>query len=142
MNRWQKVLDDALEEFGAETGTLHLLEDGVLVLQAHAGIPEAILPVVSSIAVGKGMAGLAAQRNAPVDSCNIQVDDTGNVRPGARATGAQGALTVPMRDAQGAVAGTLGIACPEERAWTAAETSRLLALASGLVAADGVVLEP
>ena len=61
------VLGLVLEEFRAETGTLHRLgEDGMLHLEAYAGgIPEQLLPVIRTIPVGKGIAGLAVERNEP-----------------------------------------------------------------------------
>ena len=62
-----------------------------------------------TLVAGKGMAGLAVERNAPVNTCNIQTDTTGDVRAGAKATGLEGAIVVPItRD--GAAVGALGIA--------------------------------
>src|SRR5262249_12512567 len=93
----QQRLEEIVRRFGAGSGSLHLLEEGVLVLKAQVGLPPAILEVVSRVPVGKGMAGLAFQRNEPVSACNIQTDQSGDVRPGARATGLSGALVVPIR---------------------------------------------
>lgn len=130
----QDALDDIIKRFGADTGTIHVLEDGVLVLKAHAGIPEHVAKIVGRVPVGKGMAGLAAERNAPVDSCNIQTDQSGDVRPGAKATGVNGAIVVPMRDASGAVRGTLGIGVHRVHEYSADETERLLAEGAKLAA--------
>ena len=120
------ILADILRRFSADTGTVHLLEDGVLVLKAHVGIPDHVARMIARVPIGKGMAGLAAERNAPVDSCNIQTDESGDVRPGAKATGVNGAIVVPIRDAIGGVRGTLGIGVHREHFYTAEETSALL----------------
>src|ERR1700692_446291 len=94
----QGVLDLTLEHFRADTGTIHLLEsDGVLHLKAaSAGIPPPVLDAVRLVPIGKGMAGLAVQRREPVSVCNLQTDASGSVRPGAKATGMEGALVVPV----------------------------------------------
>ena len=109
-----------------------MLENGVLVLKAHVGLPPQVVQIVSLVPIGKGMAGLAAQRNEPVSSCNIQTDATGDVRPGAKATGVNGAIVVPIRDANGGVRGTLGIGVHRDYEYTDDETSRLLQLAAQL----------
>jgi putative methionine-R-sulfoxide reductase with GAF domain len=128
----QDELSDIVKRYGADTGTIHLLEGGMLVLAAHVGIPEKVVGIIGRVPVGKGMAGLAAERNAPVDSCNIQTDQTGDVRPGAKATGVNGAIVVPIRDAGGQVRGTLGIGVHREHEYSADETERLLADAAKL----------
>jgi L-methionine (R)-S-oxide reductase len=128
----QVELADIMARFSADTGTIHLLEGGVLVLKAHAGIPEHVAGIIGRVPVGKGMAGLCAERNEPVDSCNIQTDQSGDVRPGAKATGVNGAIVVPIRDAAGAVRGTLGIGVHRVHEYTPEETERLLADAAKL----------
>ena len=47
-------------------------------------------------------------------------------RPGARQTGLKGTVCVPMLDGE-RLAGTLGVGCEEERAFTPAEAADLLA---------------
>jgi L-methionine (R)-S-oxide reductase len=121
------VLQCIISHFGADSGTIHLLgEDGNLhLLVASDGMPEPVLETIRTIPVGKGMAGLAVERRAPVDSCNIQTDATGDVRPGARATNLAGAIVVPIfRD--GKVVGALGIANRAERTFTPAEIEELM----------------
>ena len=90
------VLGRTIEHFDADTGTIHQLgEDGLLHLEATGGgIPDAVMELIQTIPVGKGMAGLAVERSAPVTACNIQTDATGDVRPGAKATGLEGAICV------------------------------------------------
>jgi putative methionine-R-sulfoxide reductase with GAF domain len=108
-------------------------DDGALHLEAaSAGIPDAVLNIVRVVPVGKGMAGLAVQRKEPVNSCNIQTDTTGDVRPGARATGLQGSIVVPlMRD--GTAVGALGIANHRERTFTDDEAASLMQIGQALV---------
>lgn len=128
----QQQLEQIIRQFGADTGSIHLLEGGVLVLKAQVGLPPHIAEIVSLVPIGKGMAGLAAQRNEPVSSCNIQTDATGDVKPGARATGVNGAIVVPIRDSHGQVRGALGIGVHRNYEYTAEETSRLLDIAAKL----------
>lgn len=125
-----QALAAALEHLSAETGTIHRLgEDGMLHLEAHAGgIPDHLLPVIRTIPVGKGIAGLTVQNNEPVDLCNLQTDASGQARPGAKATGARGSICVPMRRGGKAV-GALGVAVAEERAFSDEEIADLLAAA-------------
>ncbi|MCB1019263.1 MAG: GAF domain-containing protein [Acidobacteria bacterium] len=131
----KQALDAALERFRADTGTVHLLrEDGMLHLEAWAGhIPEHLLPVIAKIPVGKGIAGLAVERKAPVDICNLQTDTSGQARPGAKSTGVQGSICVPMMRGDEAV-GALGIATVAERVFTQAEIDELMALGRALAA--------
>lgn len=120
-------LEDIIASVRAESGTLHAIgADGALHLRAAIGIPEPVLAIVAIVPIGKGMAGLAAERRAPVNSCNIQQDATGDVRPGARATGLAGSVCVPILDAGGALCGTLGIATRAERTFTADEERALM----------------
>jgi GAF domain-containing protein len=122
----EQALALTLAHFRAESGTVHRLADGELRLVAHsAGIPPPVLEVIRSIPVGKGMAGLAVERRAPVTACNLQTDTSGDVRPGARATGLQGSLVVPLL-ADGEPVGALGIANRAERTFTEAEMALLL----------------
>jgi len=120
------VLEAIMRRFPADTGTIHRREGNLLLLEAEVGLPAAVVELVRRVPIGKGMAGLAAERNAPVSSCNIQVDASGDVRPGARQTGVNGAIVVPIRDAAGSVRGTLGIGVHREYEYDAAEIARLL----------------
>jgi L-methionine (R)-S-oxide reductase len=135
---WDQLLASILVELDADSGTIHLLgDDGVLHLTAaSAGIPPIVLETVKAVPVGKGMAGLAVERKQPVNACNIQTDTSGDVRPGARATGLQGSVVVPILRDEVAV-GALGVATRRERTFTAAEEELLLAVGRAL--ADAVV---
>jgi GAF domain-containing protein len=134
--RWPDVLEQVVARLGADSGTIHLLgADGVLHLTAaSAGIPPVVLETVKTVVVGKGMAGLAVERRRPVDACNIQTDATGDVRPGAKATGLQGSVVVPMLRGDVAM-GALGVANRSERTFTTAEQDLLLAIGRALAGA-------
>ena len=120
------VLDRILAHFDCVTGTVHLLGDGgMLELLAQRGIPESILAMVTTIPVGKGMAGLAAERRKPVQVCNLQTDDSGDVRPGAKDTKMEGSVAAPMFDSAGELVGTLGVAKPTAYDFTDEEMALL-----------------
>src|SRR5215831_15607821 len=125
---YNEALVQILGEFKAQIGTIHTLEaDGMLHMRAHSpGIPEPVLEASRVIPIGKGIAGLAVERKAAVNMCNLQKDASGDARPGARATGAMGSLCVPMMDGERAV-GALGIASIGERQFTKEEEERLFA---------------
>lgn len=125
---WDDWLADVVAAFGADSGTLHALAgEGVLHLVAAVPeMPDEVMEKIQVIPVGKGMAGLAVARGEPVDACNLQTDDSGDVRPGARLTGLQGAIVVPVRR-DGTVVGALGIANHAERRFTDAEIADLAA---------------
>lgn len=116
-----------VRDLAADSGTIHFLgDDGLLHLSAASpGMPETVLAIVRTIPVGKGMAGLAVERAAPVNACNIQTDTSGNVRPGARATGLAGSIVVPIFDGE-TVIGALGVANRSERTFDDAEIARLI----------------
>jgi signal transduction protein with GAF and PtsI domain len=128
------VLKVVLEHFNAHMGTIHRLnaKDGHLyLLAASAGIPEPVLAASRRIPLGKGIAGAAAASQKPVSLCNLQTDSSGVARPGAKATGAHGALCVPIFQ-ESTVVGTLGIGCQGDRVFTEAETEALLAVGRAL----------
>jgi signal transduction protein with GAF and PtsI domain len=135
----RKDLDEALSSivraFGVESGTVHFLHnDGLLHLEAStAGLPEPVLATIARIPVGKGMAGLAVERGRPVDACNIQTDATGDVRPGAKATGLSGAIVVPIFRGD-EIIGALGIGTRSERRFTDEEAEDLMEAGRRLVA--------
>jgi signal transduction protein with GAF and PtsI domain len=110
---WLSVLDRILLHFEASAGTIHRLESETnrLNLVAQRGIPATLMGTITSIPVGKGMAGLAAARREPVQVCNLQTDASGAARPGAKLTGMEGSITVPVL-VDGQLVGTLGIGKP------------------------------
>jgi L-methionine (R)-S-oxide reductase len=135
-----EALRGIVDAFGAETGTFHRLEDdGLLHLKAVNGtFPPPVLAVIKTIPVGKGMAGLAVERAQPVDACNIQTDGSGDVRPGAKATGMEGAIVVPVFDGA-RVIGALGIANRSERTFSQDEKDALIAAGRALAARPDII---
>lgn len=127
----QAVLERLLDHFGCVVGTIHSLDPsaGFLNLRARRGVPDGILDRVRSIPVGKGMAGLAAERCEPVQVCNLQSDDSGVAKPAARRTGMEGSIAVPML-VGGELRGTLGVAKPTEYEYSQDEIDLLLKAAA------------
>jgi L-methionine (R)-S-oxide reductase len=127
---YKEWLGDVLQEFSCQTGTIHRsTADGThLTLVAQIGVPEFLLDKISLIPFGKGIAGAAAERRAPVELCNLQQDLGGVARPDARQTNVSGSLAVPIFSTDGEkVLGVLGIGmmaphdftCEEQQALTA-----------------------
>jgi putative methionine-R-sulfoxide reductase with GAF domain len=134
----QTALQGILTDFGCQTGTIHLTgEDGQLKLAAHIGVPDFILPKISSIPFGKGIAGCAAERKEAVQLCNLQTDTSGVARPDAKATQVSGALAVPLISADGKVRGVLGIGKVIPYEFTVEETTKLKAHAQTIVSTLG-----
>ena len=127
------ALAATVAHFGCQAGTIHLLREGVLKLAAHHNIPPPVVQIIGTVPVGKGIAGLAAERREPVTICNLQTDTSGQARPGAKATGMEGALAVPML-AGGELRGVLGIAKADAYDWPEPETALVLAIAARLSA--------
>ena len=130
----QVALESALVHLAAESGTVHRIgDDGHLHLTAVVGLyPPPVMDAIRRIPVGKGLAGLAAQRREPVTVCNLQADASGEARPGARATGMEGAITVPCIDADGTLRAVLGIANRSARNFTPDEVNALLSRARAI----------
>jgi L-methionine (R)-S-oxide reductase len=121
-----QILSAVLAQFKSETGTIHRLDSAKkeLHLMAQAGLPPALLEVVKTIPVGKGIAGQVIARGGPVSICNIQKDPGGVARPDAKQSGVGGALCVPLR-ADGVIVGTIGVGTAREYEYTAEETKLL-----------------
>lgn len=126
---WQELLSDTINAFDCSTGTIHTLDQDtqLLALQAHQGIPDFLLPKMERIPIGKGMAGIAAERRKPVEMCNLQTDGSGVARPAAKETKVEGSIAVPML-LDGELYGTLGIAKPVPYDFTEEESNALLQL--------------
>jgi L-methionine (R)-S-oxide reductase len=125
--RLEQALDEAIAKLNGDSGTLHLKEPDakVLRLMASRSIPAPVLEAVRRVPWGKGMAGVAAERAEPVDHCNIQSSTSSDIHPGARQTGVQGAIVVPILHGADVV-GTIGIGCLGEHTFSADETRWLL----------------
>ncbi len=132
--RFGGALAAVVRHFGADMGMIHRLnpaDQHLDLVATTAGVPEPVLQAARRIPLGKGIAGETALTGKPVSMCNLQTDTSGVARPGAKATGAQGTLCVPVfRSDQ--VVGTLGIGVRGERTFTEAETEELLAAGRAL----------
>lgn len=129
----QSWLSEVLSARGATNGTVHVLgEDDVLVLTAAVAIPEPVVAITRRIPRGKGMAGLALERATPVQTCNLKTDETGDVRPGARAVDAQAAVALPVAGPDGTIHAVVGFAFAEARDLEDAEIAELAELAATL----------
>lgn len=108
--RCELALRRVADHFGAVTATLHRAsEDGNrLELVAALGLPEPVLAKTRQIPVGKGMAGICAERREPVTVCNLQTDASGVAKPGAKLTGVEGAIAWPVLQGS-SLRGTLGV---------------------------------
>ncbi|ALJ01616.1 histidine kinase [Rufibacter tibetensis] len=124
---WQQLLSEIISSFDCTTGTIHFLDkdSGMLKLKAQQGIPEFLVPKLSEIPIGKGMAGIAAERKEPVEMCNLQTDNSGVARPAAKETKVEGSIAVPML-LKGNLYGTLGIAKPVPYDFTKEEQNSLM----------------
>ena len=112
----QAWLEGFIRSQGAIAGSIHLRSGpDELSLAAAVNIPERVQQVVMRVPRGKGMAGLALERNTAISSCNIQADSSGQVRPGARAVEAQAAVALPVHNGSGEVRAVVGIAFADER---------------------------
>jgi L-methionine (R)-S-oxide reductase len=114
-NDLQRWLEAWLGKIGAIAGTVHIHENDGLRLTAAVNIPEKVQQIVAWVPSGKGMAGLALQHNQPIQTCNLQDDRTGAVRPGAKAVDARAGIALPVHDASGRTRAVVGAAFAEER---------------------------
>ena len=132
---WQAIVDAAIVEFAGCTGTLHRLDpaDDLLKLIAQRGVPVFVLSKIAVIPVGKGIAGVAAERREPVELCNLQTDLGGIAKPDARNTNVQGSLAVPCLY-NGELRGTLGVGLMTAHDFTDEEKSRAMQIGSAIAA--------
>jgi L-methionine (R)-S-oxide reductase len=123
----QSTLIKILAAFDCPVGTIHTLDSisGMLLIRARQGIPDMILDKVKAIPIGKGMAGIAAERKQAVQVCNLQTDTSGVAKPGAKETKMEGSITAPML-LNGQLYGTLGIAKPIPYEFTEIESGLLM----------------
>lgn len=113
-------------------GTVHMRQGDGLTLAAAFQIPPPVLEAVRWVPWGKGMAGMALETGEAVTTCNLKEDDSGRVKPGAKAVSAQAAVALPIKDESGNVTAVVGVAFQEEREIGPEMIGRLIAAASGL----------
>lgn len=117
---------------GAVAGTVHVRQGDGLALEAAVNIPPPVIEAVRWVPCGKGMAGMALETGEAVTTCNLKEDDSGRVKPGAKAVAAQAAVALPLKDAGGVVTAVVGVAFNEERSIDSAEVVRLSEAAADL----------
>lgn len=106
----QQWLETSIASLGAAAGTVHIQRGQDLFLSAALRIPEPVIATVAHVVHGKGMAGAAQLQKKPVQTCNLQDDKSGNIRPGAKAVGAQAAIAIPLLNQAGDVMAVVGFA--------------------------------
>ncbi|MGH9414983.1 MAG: GAF domain-containing protein [Terriglobales bacterium] len=133
----QEWLASMLVETGAIAGTVHWHQEGGLRLAASVNIPPPVQQAVAWVPRGKGMAGLALERNQPVQTCNLREDQTGAIKPGAKAVDARAAVALPVAGGDGSIRAVVGIAFADEREIAGEELERLQGAAATLPASHG-----
>ena len=128
----QEWLEALVGRVGGVAGTVHVQRGADLYLTAAYNIPPSVTAVVAHVPHGKGMAGVAQVKKTPVQTCNLQTDDSGTIKPGAKAVNAQAALAVPVLGTDGEVRAVVGIAWQCEGEIDQATEQSLSTLASAL----------
>ena len=128
----QAWLQTFLSQHGGIAGSVHFEEGGVLKLAASVNIPPPVVKIVETVPKGKGMAGLAWERGEVVATCNLKTDETGDVKPGAKAVNAQGAVAIPVWSAPEQLRAVVGIAFMGERDFSNDELAQFEKAASAL----------
>jgi L-methionine (R)-S-oxide reductase len=126
---WLKTF---LSDHGGVAGTVHFLQGEVLKLASSVNIPPPVVKVTETIPKGKGMAGLAWERDKVVATCDLKTDDSGDVRPGAKAVNAQAALAIPVHTVAGQLRAVVGIAFMAERDFSEQELTAFASAAASL----------
>ena len=128
----QEWLEAFIAQQDGIAGTVHVQRGEDLYLSAAHNIPPQVIAIVSHVPHGKGMAGVAQVKKEPVQTCNLQTDDTGNIKPGAKAVDAQAAVALPVLDEAGAVRAVVGIAWSKEGEIGPVEEQAMMKLAAAL----------
>src|SRR5207244_1829487 len=113
------ALFEAIAQLGADSGTIHVRDHGgrTLLLAAHHEIAAELLGHIQEIPWGKGLAGIAAERAAPIHYANLRLAAGPEIHDLARALDVRGAVVVPIMHGSDVV-GTLGIGCRSDRTFT------------------------
>ena len=128
----QKWLESFIARHDGVAGTVHVQRGEDLYLTAAHNIPPQVIAIVAHVPHGKGMAGVAQVKKEPVQTCNLQTDDTGNIKPGAKAVDAQAAIALPVLDDLGEVRAVVGIAWNKEGEIGPAQEQAMMQLAASL----------
>jgi hypothetical protein len=128
----QQWLESLITKLDGQAGTVHVQRGDDLYLTAAHNIPPKVISIVAHVPHGKGMAGVAQVKKEAVQTCNLQTDQTGNIKPGAKAVDAQAAIALPVLDETGAVRAVVGIAWSKEGEIGPDETESMMKLAAML----------
>ena len=128
----QQWLGGYVKNCGAVAGTVHVRQGDGLALAAAINIPPPVQEIVRWVPWGKGMAGMALDTGEPIQTCNLKEDDSGRLKPGAKAVAAQAAIALPLKNAAGSVFAVLGVAFQEEREILQPEIDKLLSSAQDI----------
>lgn len=111
----QSFLESLIAQVGGVAGTVHEQRGDDLYLTAAHHIPPPVVAIVAHVPHGKGMAGVAQVQKKPIQTCNLQTDASGTIKPGAKAVDAQAAIAVPVLGDSGEVRAVVGVAWADER---------------------------
>lgn len=116
-------LTDFVTRHGGFVGSVHLpAGEGELSLVAAYNLPPGVANGAALVTVGKGMAGVTADRKAPVAITDLQTDTSGVARLPARASQSKGSVTVPVLTEDGqTVLAIIGMGFEAEREFTPEE---------------------
>jgi hypothetical protein len=128
----QEWLELFIAEHDGIAGTVHVQRGEDLYLTAAHNIPPPVVAIVACVPHGKGMAGMAQVKKKPVQTCNLQTDETSNIKPGAKAVDVQAAVALPVLDYAGAVRAIVGIAWSREGEIGPDEEQAMMKLATAL----------
>ena len=133
----QAFLETLLRNVDGVAGTVHEQRGEDLYLTAAQNIPPPVIALVTHVPHGKGMAGVAQVKKQPVQTCNLQTDDdTGTIKPGAKAVNAQAAIALPVLDDDGGVRAVVGVAWADERELDSEFEQSMMRLAATLPRTD------
>jgi hypothetical protein len=128
----QEWLESFITQHGGIAGTVHVQRGDDLYLTAAHNIPPKVVAIIAHVPRGKGMAGLAQVKQQPVQTCNLQTDETGNIKLGAKAVDVQAAIALPVLDDRGKVRAVVGIAWSKEGEIVKAEEQAMMERAATL----------
>ncbi|WP_416971765.1 hypothetical protein [Streptomyces sp. 4F14] len=126
VNAW---LSSFVERHGGFVGSVHLAEpaeEGEIVLVAAHNLPPGVVNGAAVVVIGKGMAGVTAERKEAIGLADLQTDTSGVARPPARLSGSKGSVTLPVFDpgTPGRLLAVVGLGFSEIREFTADEIER------------------
>jgi L-methionine (R)-S-oxide reductase len=113
-------LSGFVERHGGLMGSVHLTEpaaEGEMVLVAAHNLSVSIQNGAAIAEIGKGMAGVTAQRRAPLTFADLKTDTSDIPHPQDRDSGSRGSIIVPIlaADRDNEIAAVVGLGFPTPR---------------------------